>query len=418
MTKIIKLELDSIAHGGEAIGRHAGKVIFVPYAIPGERVRVEILEEKERWARSRLLDVMRASPDRVEPPCPHFGPDRCGGCQWQHITYERQVALKGEIVADQLRRFGHIARPPVADVVALADAVGLLDYGYRNQAQFALSADGRLGFARVGGQEIIPIDRCLLFHDRLDELHTALDVVWPELTGVNLRAGINTDQALILMEAAGEELPELELDLPAACAVVTRAGLQPIIGEPWIEELVVGRRYRISAQSRFAENTVGAEALVEIVRGYADLHPDDVLLDAYGGVGLFALALADSAAQTIGIESSPSACEDFAHNAADMPEISLHEGPVDEVLPALRGQDQRIDVVVMDPPRTGAGEAVIGELAAFGPRRIVYVSADPASLARDSVHLTAAGYHLVEAQPVDMFPQTCRVETVALWKRR
>ena len=121
MTATLELDLTGIAHGGEALGRHAGKVIFVPYAIPGERVRVEIIEEKERWARARLLEVLTPSPDRVAPPCPHFGPDRCSGCQWQHIAYPRQAELKREIVADQLQRLGRLTDPPVADVVAFAD---------------------------------------------------------------------------------------------------------------------------------------------------------------------------------------------------------------------------------------------------------------------------------------------------------
>ena len=376
MNQSIELTLDAIAHGGEAIGRHGGKTIFVPYAIPGERVRVEIVEEKERWARTRLLEVVQPSPDRVEPPCPYFGPGLCGGCQWQHIAYERQAELKAEIVADHLRRLGRIASPPVVDTLVLAapptledeeDTVGnpssllLLDFGYRSHVRFDLTAEGRLGFRQADGAVVIPIDRCLLLHERLDELHAALDVAWPELTAVSFRAGINTDQGMILMETAGEDLPELELDVTAACAVLTPRGLQPLIGEPWMEEEVAGRRYRVSAESSFPANTVGAEALVEIVRSYADLQPTDVLLDAGCGVGLFALALAESVAEVIGIESSPSACEDFAHNAADLTNVSLHEGAVGEVLPALGAEGQRVDVAIMAPRRTGAGEAVIGE---------------------------------------------------------
>ncbi len=265
---------------------------------------------------------------------------------------------------------------------------------------------------------MIPIDRCLLLDPRLDELHAALDVVGAGLTGVSLRVGINTDQALIVFETADEDAPELELDLPAACALLTPAGITPLIGEPWITEEVAGRRYRVSAESFFYINTAGAEALVEVVKADAALRPGDVLLDAYCGVGLFALALADSAAAVVGIESSPAACEDFAFNAGDLPHVTLHEGAVEEVLPALRSQGQRADVVVLDPPRTGAGPAVIRELAGLIPRRIVYVSCDPATLARDAIHLAEAGYRLVEAQPVDIFPQTYQVETVAVWERR
>lgn len=417
MDQIIEITLDAIAHGGEALGRHDGKVIFVPYAIPGEHVRVEIVEAKERWARARLLEVLRPSPDRVEPPCPHFGPDGCGGCQWQHIAYERQAELKGEIVADQLRRLGHLAAPPVADVIALADDAGLLDFGYRNYAQFALTGEGRLGFRRAAGPEVIAIDRCLLLAEQLDELHAALDLAWPELTGITLRAGANTGQALLVLETRGADLPELELDLPAACAVLTPAGVQALVGEPWMEERVAGRPYRISAEGFFPINTAGAAALVEIVRAYAAVQPGDVVLDVYCGAGLFALALADSAAEVIGIEPAPAACDDFEHNAADLANVSLHEGAVEEVLPALRSQEPRVDVAVLTPPRTGAGETVISELAALHPRRIIYISSDPATLARDSVYLVAAGYRLIEVQPVDMFPQTYHVETVALWER-
>ena len=161
----------------------------------------------------------------------------------------------------------------------------------------------------------------------------ALDVAWPELIGVDLRAGTEMEDTLILFEAAGDEAPELEIDLPTACALLTRRGLTPLIGEPWVFIEVLGRRYRVSAESFFQVNTVGAAALVEIVAAYADPQPEDVLLDAYCGAGLFALALAERAGEVIGVESSPSACEDFEFNAGDQPNISLHEGAVEQVLP-------------------------------------------------------------------------------------
>lgn len=435
MGNIVELDLDAIAHGGEAIGRHAGKAVFVPYAIPGERVAAEIVEARERWARARLVRVLTPSPDRIAPPCPYFGPDQCGGCQWQHIAYERQAELKQAIVIDQLRRLGHIAQPPVGDIIVLADPAQAdlaalapdaqapaadspyLAFGYRNQVQLSAAPDGRLGYRSGGGPEVIAIDRCLLLADRLDELHAALDAAEAGVTGVSLRAGINTGEALLLLETAGDEQPELEINLPAAVALRTSGGIQPLIGEPWVYEEVLGRRYRVSAESFFHLNTVGAAALVELVMAYADLQPDDAVLDLYCGVGLFTLALAEHAGAVIGVESSPAACEDFAINAGDRMNVALHEGNVEHVLPALRVEGLRCDVVVMDPPRAGAGAEVIREIAACAPRRIVYVSADPASLARDAVHLAAAGYRLVEAQPVDLCPQTYYVETVGVWVR-
>ncbi len=407
--------IDAMAHGGEGIGRHQGKAVFVPYTIPGERVRVEVVEEKERWARGRLVEVLAASPDRIEPPCPYFGPGQCGGCQWQHIRYERQAELKQAIVTDQLRRLGRLADPPVADIVVMADPADesrFLDYGYRNHAQFALDAEGRLSFRRTASHDLIAVDRCLLLADRLDELHAALDLAEPALTGVSLRAGLNTGDALILFETAGDEALELELDLPAACALKTPAGLRPLIGEPFITEEVHGRHYRISAESFFQVNTAAAAALVDIVTAYADPQPGDILLDAYCGAGLFALALAGQVAEVIGIEGSPSACEDFAFNAGKLLNASLHEGAIEEVLPALLAGGQRADLVILDPPRAGAGPAVLRDLAALGPRRMVYISCDPASLARDVEHLHAAGYRIVEVQPVDLFPQTFHVECV------
>jgi 23S rRNA (uracil1939-C5)-methyltransferase len=418
---MLELDLTGIAHGGEALGRDAGKVVFAPYAIPGERVRVEIVEEKERWGRARLSEVLRASPDRVEPPCPYFGPDRCGGCQWQHIAYPRQAELKREIVADQLQRLGHLAHPPVADVVALADpaapdaALQFLDFGYRSYVQLGLTPEGRPGFRRAGSHDVVPVERCLLLHEHLDALHGALDIAWPGMTGLTIRTGLNTGDAMIVFQTATEDEPELELDVPAACVLLTPVGPKPLIGDPWIVEEVAGRRYRVSAGSIFPENTVGAAALVELVSAYAGEIEAEVILDLYSGVGLYAVPLSELAGEVVAVEPSPSACEDFEENAGSIANVSLHEGPVESVLHALREQGLHVDLVVMNPPRAGAGERALGEVTATGAGRIVYVASDPAALARAAVHLVGAGYQLLEAQPVDLHPQTFRVDTVAVW---
>ncbi|NOZ27603.1 MAG: 23S rRNA (uracil(1939)-C(5))-methyltransferase RlmD [Chloroflexi bacterium] len=417
----ILLELTGIAHGGEALGRHEGKVIFVPYTLPGERVQARVVEEHKRWARAELVEVLAASEDRVEPPCPHFGPGMCGGCQWQHIRYERQLALKREIVIDQLRRLGHLSDPPVRPALAVGEP-----FGYRNHVQFAIDRDGQLGFRRAGSREIIPVDRCLLLHPLLDELHAALQLGDEEepaaglagwLRRITLRVGVTTGQALVMFETRGDELPELEVDLSVSCAFLTRDGrVQPLIGPPYITEEVAGREYRISADSFFQVNTAGAQALVDLVQGYLEPEPGDTLLDAYCGVGLFGLAMKGRVDRLIGIEESPSACEDFAWNARDWdPEqVELHEGPVEEVLTVLA---EPIDLVVVDPPRSGVGKQALAELARLAPRRIVYVSCDPATLARDVAYLQEGGYRLMEVQPVDMFPQTFHIESVSLWVR-
>ena len=417
----LTLRLTTIAHGGEALGRHGGKVIFVPYAIPGETVRVQVVEEKARWARARLLEVLEPSPDRVAPPCPYFGPGRCGGCQWQHIAYPRQLALKQEIVRDQLTRLGHLDDPPVRPTRAVGQP-----WGYRNHVQFAVDPQGHIGFYAAGSHQVIPVDRCLLLHPLLDELHQLLDLELPELTRLSLRAGVATEDQMLVLETQEDEAPELEVDLPVSC-VLLRHRQPPLIltGRGHIEEEVAGQRYRVSAGSFFQVNTVGAEALVEAVAAVLEPGPDDRLLDAYCGVGLFGLALAERVAEVIGIEVASIASLDFVWNGEirGLENVTLIEGPVEEVLAAWvtameappTSFGEAVDLAVVDPPRRGMGVEAVAALARLGPRRVAYVSCDPATLARDAQAFTQAGYRLAEVQPVDMFPQTYHVECVGLY---
>jgi len=433
MNEPFTLHLTAIAHGGEALGRHAGKVVFVPYAIPGETVRVQAVKEKARWARAQLLEVLDPSPDRVEPPCPYFGPGRCGGCQWQHIAYPRQLVLKQEIVRDQLTRLGHLPDPPVQPTRAVGEP-----WGYRNHVQFAVDPQGRIGFYAAGSHEVIPVEGCLLLHPLLDELLAALELELPELTRLSLRAGIATGEQMVILETRRDAAPELEVDVPLSCVLLRRRGPPLIlVGNGYIEEEVAGHRYRVSAGSFFQVNTAGAEALVETVAAYLEPGPDDCLLDAYCGVGLFGLALAERVAEVVGIEEDPDACFDFLWNAEAMglENVTLIEGPVEEVLaawmaaaqvPAEQPSDddqqaapasfgKEINLAVVDPPRRGMGAEVVAALTRLEPRRVAYVSCDPATLARDAQAFVQAGYRLVEVQPVDMFPQTYHVESVGLY---
>jgi 23S rRNA (uracil1939-C5)-methyltransferase len=335
-----------------------------------------------------------------------------------------------------LRRLAHLSQPNVADIIALADPavegddVRFLDYGYRNRIDFAVVAaaeEMKTALRRTDGRSLIPVDFCLLVNDRIDQLHTALDLTLPELTGVTIRAGMATDDALVVFETAGELTgesgPEIEIDLPAAVALRSGKTVSPIIGPPHLTDEMRGLTYRISPNSYFPPNTEGAAALIDAVLSYAAIQPGEVVVDAYCGVGLFSIPLADAGAgadarpRVIGMESNEAACEDFATNAGARENVELHEGSVEQILPALLSVDQRADVVVLDPPHTGAGPDVLRLLAELRPSRLIYVSSDPATLARDAVHLVALGFRLVEAQPVDLQPQTFRVDTVALWQR-
>ena len=405
------LQLTTIAHGGAALGRHEGRVIFVPYALPGETARVEITEDKGRYAFARLVEVLEPSPDRVAPPCPYFGLTGCGGCQWQHAAYEAQLRFKAKIVADQLMRIGSIAEPRVHPT--LPDGSG---WAYRNHAQFHPAPGGGLGFQGVSvgrPRGVVTGDECPILHPLLSELYGALDFDLPGLLRLSLRAGTETGETMLIFEMEDDLPPSLESDLPVSCVLLLSDGLHAnLIGNNHITEIVAGRAYRISAPSFFQVNTPQSAQLVRLVTEYLDLRGGETVLDGYCGVGLFTAHLAERAGLVIGVELAPAAVADLLENTAEFDNVEVIEGSVEAVLPDL---DVPLDAAVVDPPRAGMDRFALDALVARQPARVVYVSCDPATLARDAKRLTRAGYRLVEVQPVDMFPQTYHVESVALF---
>jgi len=410
MPEIIDLTLTAMAHGGAALGRHQGRVVFVPYAIPGESVRVEIVETRPRWARGRLLEILRPSPHRVEAPCPYFGQGKCGGCQFQHIDYEAQAEFKRQVVIDQLARVGGLRQAKVQDCIGAAEP-----WKYRNHTQFSVTPEGQLGFLVTDSHEVIPVKECLITDPLLDDLWAALDMEWPQLRRLSLRCGSGTGDLMAIFELDHYEDFDIEVDFPVSCVLLLADGEAAVLmGQSYLVEHVAGRDYRISAGSFFQVNTAGAEALVELVRDYLAPTGQDALLDLYCDVGLFGLALAGQVRTVIGVESDPSAAGDFRHNAQGLDHVELIEAIVEH---ALAGLDRSVDLAVLDPPRSGAGKEVIDEIARLAPRRVVYISCDPATLARDAHHLTACGYALQEVQPLDLFPQTHHIESIALFTR-
>jgi 23S rRNA (uracil1939-C5)-methyltransferase len=402
------LQLTTITHGDAALGRHEGRAVFVPYALPGETVRAEIVEDKGRYANARLVEVLEPSPDRVEPPCPYFGADGCGGCQWQHADYQAQLRFKAEIVADQLARIGKIADPTVRP--AIPDPSG---WAYRNHAQFHPAPGGALGFQAAASNRTVAIDECPILHPLLADLYATLDLELEGLLRLSLRAGTQTGDRMLVFEMNDDLPPSLESDLPVSCVLLLSDGQHVnLIGSNHIAEVVAGRAYRISAPSFFQVNTPQAEQLVQLVTGYLDLKGSEVVLDAYCGVGLFTARLAERVGLVVGIELAPAAVEDLLENTAEFDNVDVIEGPVEAVLPDL---DMAFDAAVVDPPRAGLDRLALDALVEHRPARLAYVSCDPATLARDAGRLTAAGYRLVEVQPVDLFPQTYHVESVALF---
>jgi 23S rRNA (uracil1939-C5)-methyltransferase len=411
----IEFQVTSMAYGGEGIGRWNGKAVFVPYAIPGESVTAEIIEDRGRYARARLVQVTAPSTDRVDPPCPHFGPERCGGCAWQHVGYQAQLDYKTSIVRDQLVRLGHVTDP------LLRPALGMDNpWGYRNHLQLAVTAGGRLGFQTVGSHRTIVVDQCPIAHPLVASMVSDSEGgdSWrlpPGLAGdwvrrAAPRAGINTDQRLLVLES-GRQPPVVRGAWPFAVAVETGARVIPLAGRPHIEERLGGLVFRYSPRSFFQVNTAQAERLVELVARYVNPQGDETLLDCFCGVGVFGLLLAGRVRRVIGVEESASAIGDARVNTKGVANVTFLHGQAQSVLPSL---SEPVHSVVLDPPREGCEPAALKALANLAPRRIVYVSCDPSTLGRDVARLGEAGYVLREATPVDMFPQTYHIETVAL----
>jgi 23S rRNA (uracil1939-C5)-methyltransferase len=411
MSQLVTLKLTQMAHGGPAMGRYQGKVFFVPYALPGETVGVEIETSKKGWARARLREVIEPSPERTTPACPHFGPDACGGCQWQHIDYPAQLHYKTDVVRDQLARLAGLNDAPVRPARAVGDP-----WGYRNHVQLHSSPDG-LGYVSADGERVEPIDTCPIMHPLISELYGELDIEIENLERLSLRAGDNTGQQLVIFETSDDEPFELMVDLPISCALMLGDGTPvTLVGNDYLFERVAGYQYRVSAGSFFQVNTGGAEALIESVAGYLAPRPHQALLDLYCGVGLFSIALATRVAQVIAVEASPVAAADAHFNveAAGLDNVQVINHDVAQALTAL---DERIHAVIADPPRNGCGPDVVRRLASLRSERFVYVACDPATLARDARVIVESGYSLVEVQPLDLFPQTYHIECVALFVR-
>lgn len=405
---LIELELTDITHGGDALGRHEGLVCFVPYGVPGDRARVRVTEAKSHYVRGELLEVLAASPHRVTPPCRHFG--RCGGCHWQHIAYPQQLAYKQRIVQEQMARIAKLPDVPVRPTLGMDEP-----WHYRNHVQLTPDREGNLGYLAARSHDVVAIEECYLPHPLIEEVLASLDLDYPGLRQVSLRAGTRTEDRMVILDVEGDE-PEIEVDdLPLSLVLLPPEGApRVLVGDDHIHEELAGRRYRISAESFFQVNTDQAEHLVRLVREALAPTGGERLLDLFCGVGTFGLALASQVRQVIGVEESEGAIADAVENAEGLENVELWQGSVEE---AIAEVEPGVELVVLDPPRAGVAAGALAALIKLAPQRIAYVSCDPASLARDLRILADGGYEARYIQPVDMFPQTYHVETVALLSR-
>ena len=402
--------LEKLTYGGEAMGRLPdGRAVFVPFGLPGENVRVELTEDKKNFARGKLLEVIQASPERIQPKCKHFG--LCGGCHYQNLPYEKQLQAKTEILIDQLKRIGKIENPPVKPMVASP-----LEWNYRNNVQFHLTAEGKLGFINSKGNSSFPIEECHL-------PDTSIDAFWRELQfesnkdveRVSLRAG-QDEELMIILESESPETPEL--DIEADVSVVHLFDEHPVViaGQDYLTINILEKDFHVSATSFFQVNSKMAEKMVEHLLTCLPVSLSTTLIDVYCGVGLFSNFFAPKCEKVIGIESSESACEDFAINLDEFDNVDLYEGGAEEILPALVGRIANPTYAIVDPPRAGIEKQTLDAIINIKPQIIAYVSCDPSTLARDAARLIHGGYRLVEVTPFDLFPQTYHIESISIFE--
>ncbi len=385
----VTLTIEEMAFMGEGLARRDGDAVFVPGTIPGEEVAATIWRKRRSLLEADLKEVIVPSPHRIAPPCPYFGP--CTGCQWQHIDYPYQLAIKTRLVADQMRRVGGFDDPPLAPTIGCDDP-----WGYRNHARFTVGPNGQLGFVNKARRRFVRIDKCLIMDDGINDILAQLQDNCQETTQLSVRYGVGTGQWLIQ-----PTLQSLEVTIET--------------GQTHYEEEVLGRRFRIASPSFFQVNVRQAARLVELVRDALELAESDTLVDAYAGVGTFAALLAPRVRHVFAIEESASAIEDARVNIDGLANVTMIEARTEDALDQL---PEPADAVILDPPRVGCHPGALDALMALNPPRVVYVSCDPASLARDLKRLCSETYDLVEVRPIDMFPHTHHIECVATLRRR
>jgi 23S rRNA (uracil1939-C5)-methyltransferase len=415
-TQLVKFE--KMVYGGDCLGRLPdGRAVFVPFALPGEVAEIEIIESKERFARGRVVNLLEASSERITAPCPYF--TICGGCHYQHLDYAQQLSLKNKLVKDQLLRIGKLKDLPEITITASP-----LPFGYRNQVQFhptnLESGEGfpSLGFKQANSDEVLPIQKCLLVPDELNQLLTQIELEpYSDLSRIAMR--IDSDGELMLVfTGESNDPPDLSIELPVSSAYVGPDGQSlNLAGNDALVYTILGKEFLVSPESFFQVNLPVAEEMLRHVLSLIENQHDLNILELYSGVGLFTRFLAPYASQLTAIESSPSACFDFVTNLDEFDNVSLYEGAVEEILPGLIKQLETVDLVVLDPPRAGLNTWARQALIDLDPEQIIYISCDPSTLARDLKHFSGAGYSLQNLHAFDMFPQTAHVETVVLMSR-
>ncbi|NEA32835.1 TRAM domain-containing protein [Streptomyces sp. SID13031] len=378
---LLELEVGPVAHGGHCVARYEGQVVFVRHALPGELVHARVTEQTTKYLRADAVQVLTPSPQRIEPPCPFAGPGRCGGCDFQHANIVEQRRLKATVVSDTLRRIGGIERNIVVE------SPGDDGLGWRTRMRYAV-VDGRPGMYAHRTHDLVQIDKCLIAHPGTpDVLHEQ----WPEASSVKAVVSSEGKSAVLTDDNSGGR----------------------------VVEVVRNRRFRVEANGFWQAHPDAPETLVDAVLAGLEPRDGETALDLYSGVGLFAAFLAQAGCAVLAVEGSKDAVKNARRNLHDLPEVTLEAGDVAKVLNNAAGQGlESVDLVVLDPPRTGAGQDVVRRIAALSPRKIAYVACDPAALARDLKTFGGLGYGVSSLRAFDLFGMTHHIECVAVLEPR
>lgn len=398
MSDLHVVEVGPIAHGGHCVARLDGQVVFVRHALPGEQVRIRITETGKRFLRADAVEVLRAAPDRVEPPCALAG--ICGGCDFQHVSMTGQAQLLGDVVREQLQRLAGVDWAGEVEVITPT-------LGWRTRMIWSVAPDGRPGLRRHRSHDVVPVDTCPIAHPDLPDVTLQ---TWDSPSVEAIRS--STGQHLLVTDASIEDATEAGVDGVVADDGTVRAGTDHLT------ERVNDIDFRVTGSGFWQVHPEAASTLVDAVLDVAQVRPGDTVHDLYAGVGLFTAFLADAAGPTghvLSVEADRVGHRDARRNLHDRPTVELIADTSERVLQHQR-LGERADIVVLDPPRTGAKKAVAG-IAALSPRRIVYVACDPAALARDIASFAPLGYRMAGLRAFALFPMTHHVECVAVLER-
>ncbi|MGG1940383.1 23S rRNA (uracil(1939)-C(5))-methyltransferase RlmD [Paenibacillus polymyxa] len=469
------IDIIGMNHDGEGVGRVEGFTLFVPGALPGEKVRVKVLKTKKQYGYAKLLDIAQSSPDRIAAPCAIY--DQCGGCQIQHMSYEAQLSWKRQHVVDVLERIGKLSvatessehtaeiladsadgnadRMSRVQGVVVHPTLGMSEpWRYRNKAQVPIGVtEGGLvgGFYARGSHRIVDMNTCLIQDERNDEVVARVKEIgrmlgisaYNEETGrgllrhVVVKTAFRTGEMMLVLVTNGRDIPHVDAwigsirehipHVASICQNVNTKRTNVIFGDEtrvlWGRDVIydyIGNvQFAISARSFYQVNPVQTEVLYSKTVEYAGLTGKETVIDAYCGIGTISLFLAQHADQVYGVEIVKEAIDDARSNALlnEMSNVKFEVGASEDVIPAWKEQGITADVIVVDPPRKGCDPRLLDTILEMKPERVVYVSCNPSTLARDLRILEDGGYSTVEVQPVDMFPHTVHVESVALLVR-